>query len=99
MTDVSDDTLLGVRILDLHLGVVAVRQKPGGGIEAPKPLIYGTAFPVLPGLFVTAGHVATDTEVARAVCAPSANACEPYRDQIAGRLTVAAPRWAILAGP
>ena len=41
---------------------MAVRKKPDGGIEAPKPLIYGTAFPVLPGVFVTAGHVATDAE-------------------------------------
>ncbi len=52
--------VIGIRALDLHLGVVAVREKPGGGVEAPKPVIYGTAFPVLPGLFATAGHVATD---------------------------------------
>ena len=58
----ANPNLVGVRVLDLHLGVVAVRKKPEGGIEAPKPLIYGTAFPVLPGLFVTAGHVATDAE-------------------------------------
>lgn len=63
MANVADSNLVGVRVLDLHLGVVAVRKKPDGGIEAPKPLIYGTAFPVFPGLFVTAGHVANDAEV------------------------------------
>ena len=49
-----------VRMLDLHLAVVAVRRKPDGGLESPRPVIYGTAFPIAPGLFVTAGHVADD---------------------------------------
>lgn len=62
MADVPDSNFVGVRVLDLHLGVVAVHKKPDGGIETPRPLIYGTAFPVLPGLFVTAGHVANDAE-------------------------------------
>jgi hypothetical protein len=53
----------GIKVLDLHLGVVAVSQKPDGGVEALKPVIYGTAFPILPGLFVTAGHVASDVRV------------------------------------
>ena len=56
MTDSA--TAFGVRVLDLHLAVVAVQRKPDGGFEVPKPIIYGTAFPVLPGLLVTAGHVA-----------------------------------------
>jgi hypothetical protein len=47
-------------VLDLHLGVVAVKRKPDGGLESPKPVIYGTAFPVAPGVFITAGHVADD---------------------------------------
>lgn len=47
-------------MLDLHLAVVAVRRKPDGGLESPRPVIYGTAFPIAPGLFVTAGHVADD---------------------------------------
>jgi hypothetical protein len=49
-----------VAILDVHLPVVAVRRNDDGGLEAPKPVIYGTAFPILPGTFVTAGHVARD---------------------------------------
>lgn len=56
----QDIQLHGIRVLDLHLAVVAVQRKPDGGLEVPKPIIYGTAFPVLPGLFVTAGHVADD---------------------------------------
>jgi trypsin-like peptidase len=63
MVEATTSNVIGVRVLDLHLGVVAVRRKADGGIEAPKPLIYGTAFPILPGLFVTAGHVANDVQV------------------------------------
>ncbi len=48
---------IGVRVFDVHLPVVAVKKKADGGLEAPKALVYGTAFPILPGLFVTAGHV------------------------------------------
>lgn len=47
----------GVRLFDTHFPVLAAVRKADGGIQAPKPTIYGTAFPVLPGLFLTAGHV------------------------------------------
>lgn len=55
-----DEDPHGVPVLDLHLPVVAVRRNDDGSLETPKPVIYGTAFPILPGVFVTAGHVATD---------------------------------------
>ena len=60
IVDMSNDNVVGVRMFDLHLGVVAATKTASGQVEAPKPLIYGTAFPILPGLFVTAGHSARD---------------------------------------
>ena len=62
LVDMSDDNIVGVRMFDLHLGVVAATKTASGQVEAPKPLIYGTAFPILPGLFVTAGHSAKDAK-------------------------------------
>jgi hypothetical protein len=47
----------GVRLFDTPVPVLAAKHKPDGGIEAPKPMIYGTAFPILAGLFLTASHV------------------------------------------
>ena len=46
-----------IRAFDVHVPVFAYIEKPGGGIETPKPIIYGTAFPVAPGIFATAGQV------------------------------------------
>ena len=52
---------LPVDVLDLHLAVMAVKDLvPGKTPESVKPFIYGTAFPILPGLFATAGHVLED---------------------------------------
>ena len=40
-----------------HVPVLAYEQDPDGGIQTPRPVIYGTAFPVAAGLFATAAHV------------------------------------------
>jgi hypothetical protein len=53
---------MAVRVLDLHYPVVAGRPNSDGGLSLTKAYVYGTAFPILPGLFVTAGHVAQDAE-------------------------------------
>jgi hypothetical protein len=48
----------GARMFDTHFPVLSAKKKNDGGIEATKPLIYGTAFPILnQRVFVTAGHV------------------------------------------
>jgi len=50
--------LIGVNILDLHLAVVAGRPAAdGSAFDLASPVFFGTAFPVLPGVFVTAAHV------------------------------------------
>ncbi len=49
--------LLAVTIHDLHLGVVAGHGKVGEALEVVSPFIYGTAFPIRPGVFATAAHV------------------------------------------
>jgi hypothetical protein len=72
----SAPELIGVRVLDLHLPVVAGDANEGG-LSARKPLAYGTAFPVLPGVFVTAAHVISD---ARADGALSLSWMTPDRD-------------------
>ena len=41
----------------LHLPVLAHRRTADASPEAPKPIIYGTAFPIAPAIFATAGHV------------------------------------------
>jgi hypothetical protein len=46
-----------------HLPVMAAVKAPSGGLETPKPLAYGTAFPVAPGVFLTAAHVIKDARV------------------------------------
>lgn len=52
------ERLIGVNLLDLHLVVVAgTGSAPGGSFELTRPTFFGTAFPILPGLFVTASHV------------------------------------------
>jgi len=50
--------LIGVNILDLHLAVVAGKPSAdGNAFELASPVFFGTAFPVVPGLFLTAAHV------------------------------------------
>lgn len=50
--------LIGVSILDLHLAVVAGGPAAdGSAFELASPVFFGTAFPILPGVFVTAAHV------------------------------------------
>jgi hypothetical protein len=49
--------LLAVTVHDLHLGVVAGHGKVGEALEVVKPFVYGTAFPIRPGVFATAAHV------------------------------------------
>ena len=59
-TSASDEPPVGVRVLDLHLPIFAVERKADKSLEATSPAVYGTTFPILPGVFVTAGHVITD---------------------------------------
>jgi len=47
---------------DTHLPVLSAVRNSSGGLETPKPMAYGTAFPVAPGLFLTAGHVIKDAK-------------------------------------
>jgi hypothetical protein len=48
-----------VRAFDVHVPVLSYVRRDGGGIETPKPLVYGTAFPIASGVFATAAHVMT----------------------------------------
>lgn len=47
----------GLKAFDLHLPVFAFAPGEDGNVRTPKPIVYGTAFPVGPGLFATAAHV------------------------------------------
>lgn len=59
MTEPNVD-LMAVTLHDLHLGVVAGDGRPGDALEVAKPVVYGTAFSVRSGIFLTAGHVLRD---------------------------------------
>ena len=54
--------LLPVSILDLHLAVVSGKpgQSEGDAFSLAAPVVYGTAFAIAPGIFVTAAHVLDD---------------------------------------
>ena len=52
----------GLRAFDFNLPVFAYQRRENGSLETPKPVIYGTAFPIAPGLFATAGHVVRDAD-------------------------------------
>ena len=49
-----------VQTWDAHLPVLAAFRTPLGTVETPKALAYGTAFPIAPGILLTAGHVVKD---------------------------------------
>jgi hypothetical protein len=49
-----------IGIWDVHLPVLSVEVHSDGSVRTRKPIVYGTAFPIAPGLFVTAGHVLRD---------------------------------------
>src|SRR5689334_17635007 len=49
-----------VTLHDLHLGIVAGKGALGGSFQVNKPVVFGTAFPIAPGLFMTANHVLRD---------------------------------------
>jgi hypothetical protein len=50
-------SFIPVTIHDLHLGVVAGTGFPGQTLSVNQPVVHGTAFPIAPGLFMTANHV------------------------------------------
>lgn len=56
-TNQDAERLIGVNALDLHLAVVSGGAGRDGAFELGRPVIYGTAFPILPGIFLTAAHV------------------------------------------
>jgi len=45
-----------LRAFDLHVPVLSSLRATDGSLQTPKPLVYGTAFPLAPGLFATAAH-------------------------------------------
>ena len=47
----------GLKVFDLHVPIIAYKAASDGSGETPKPVIYGTAFPIAPGLLATAAHV------------------------------------------
>lgn len=49
-----------VTLHDLHLAIVAGNGTIGESLQVNKPVVFGTAFPIAPGLFMTANHVLTD---------------------------------------
>jgi len=61
MADQRDDAP-ALKMIDIHIPVFAYHKKPDGSLENPKPIIYGTAFPIAPGLFATAAHVVNDAK-------------------------------------
>src|SRR5262252_698395 len=69
-------------IWDLHLPVIAVKRGADGSVHSPRPIVYGTAFPIAEGLFVTAGHVVRDAqsdgELALSVVVPG-QGLRPFR--------------------
>ena len=70
------DSARTIGIWDMHLPVVAVEERADGSVHSPRAIVYGTAFPIGPGLFLTAGHVIRDVRVdgepALSVVAPGA---------------------------
>jgi len=46
-----------LRAFDLNVPVLSSLRATDGSLQTPKPLVYGTAFPLAPGLFATAAHV------------------------------------------
>jgi hypothetical protein len=79
-----------VAYVDFHLAVVAGRLDEDGRFISKPLLVFGTAFPVAPGIFLTAGHV---YENARAV-APVVGLCpfprEPQDSRIKAYVVSAA---------
>jgi hypothetical protein len=85
------DPAWSAQIWDLHLPVLSLRRG-AGAYETKKPIIYGTAFPVGDGLFVTADHVvkdaAADGALALSVLSGAGRMIQPfladYIERVAG---------------
>lgn len=58
----TKSSLTEVDVLDLHFAIVSGKWEATGGLSATRPVVYGTAFPILPGVLATALHVISSAE-------------------------------------
>ena len=65
-----------IHLWETHLPVLAARRTDSGGLETPRPVIYGTAFPIAAGIFATALHV---IQAARVDGIPGLSVVQPGR--------------------